>query len=139
MQAVLYRRALCLFVSAAHELAKSKSVTWSRGRCGSVCCLRVDARNSRIIDEGGCRQPQPSPRLETDSIMNLFSSVRTDGAGQYHAGIFPECAGADGRGQSRAVREPAVEHAVGLVAVNREPLSPLVAALFAAAKKMKAG
>jgi hypothetical protein len=29
------------------------------------------------------------------------------------------------------------EHAVGLVAVNREPLSPLVAALFAAAKKMK--
>ena len=34
--------------------------------------------------------------------------------------------------------EPAVEHAVGLVAVNREPLSPLVAALFAAAKKMKA-
>ncbi len=35
--------------------------------------------------------------------------------------------------------EPAVEHAVGLVAVAREPLSPLVAALFAAAKKMMAG
>ena len=35
--------------------------------------------------------------------------------------------------------EPTVEHAVGLVAVNREPLSPLVAALFAAAKKMMAG
>ncbi len=35
--------------------------------------------------------------------------------------------------------EPAVEHAVGLVAVDREPLSPLVAALFAAAKKMMAG
>ena len=34
--------------------------------------------------------------------------------------------------------EPKVEHSVGLVAMAREPLSPLITALFAAARKFKA-
>ena len=33
--------------------------------------------------------------------------------------------------------EPAVEHAVGLVAMNREQQSPLMAALFAAARSFR--
>ncbi len=32
--------------------------------------------------------------------------------------------------------EPVVSHKVGLVAVDREPISPLIAALFASAKSM---
>jgi hypothetical protein len=47
----------------------------------------------------------------------------------------------DALGQLESVRavpltNPQVEHAVGLVAINREPLSPLVSALFAAAKHL---
>jgi hypothetical protein len=33
--------------------------------------------------------------------------------------------------------EPRVEHKVGLVGLPREPLSPLVSALFAAARSLK--
>jgi hypothetical protein len=33
--------------------------------------------------------------------------------------------------------EPKVEHTVGLVAIAREPQSPLIAALFAAAKAFR--
>jgi hypothetical protein len=71
--------------------------------------------------------------------MNLFSSVRTMGLASIMPEYFQNALGPMEGVKAVPLIEPAVEHAVGLVAVNREPLSPLVAALFAAAKKMVAG
>ena len=95
-------------------------------------------QNRRIIDRAFlAANAQPSPRLETNSIMNLFSSVRTMGLASIMPEYFQNALGPMEGVKAVPLIEPAVEHAVGLVAVNREPLSPLVAALFAAAKKMK--
>jgi hypothetical protein len=69
--------------------------------------------------------------------MNLFSSVRDMGLASIMPEYFQNALGPMEGVKAVPLVEPAVEHAVGLVAVNREPLSPLVAALFAAAKKMK--
>ena len=68
--------------------------------------------------------------------MNLLSSVRSMGL----ASIMPEYF-IDVLGKLEGVRavplaNPKVEHAVGLVAINREPRSPFIAALFAAAKTL---
>ncbi len=69
--------------------------------------------------------------------MNLLASVRSMGL----ASIMPEYF-IDVLGQLEGVKaiplvEPTVEHQVGLVGLPREPQSPLITALFAAAKKSK--
>ena len=138
LQAVLYRERYCLFVSEAHELAKNKSVTWFEAAQLPLCLLTPNMQNRRIIDRAFlAANAQPSPRLETNSIMNLFSSVRTMSLASIMPEYFQNALGPMEGVKAVPLVEPTVEHAVGLVAVNREPLSPLVAALFAAAKKMK--
>jgi DNA-binding transcriptional LysR family regulator len=140
LQAVLYRERYCLFVGEAHELAKAKTVTWFEAAQLPLCLLTPNMQNRRIIDRAFlAANAQPSPRLETNSIMNLFSSVRTMGLASIMPEYFQNALGPMEGVKAVPLVEPAVEHAVGLVAVNREPLSPLVGALFAAAKKMLAG
>ena len=137
---VLYRERYCLFVGAAHELAKARSVTWFEAAQIPLCLLTPNMQNRRIIDRAFlAANAQPSPRLETNSIMNLFSSVRSMGLASIMPEYFQNALGPMEGVKAVPLVEPTVEHAVGLVAVNREPLSPLVGALFAAAKKMMAG
>lgn len=67
--------------------------------------------------------------------MNLLASVKSMGL----ASIMPEYF-IDVLGHLEGVKaiplvEPSVEHKVGLVGLPREPQSPLITALFAAAKK----
>lgn len=99
----------------------------------------TNCENRRIVDRAFTAvNAHPSPKLETNSIMNLLASVKSMGL----ASIMPEYF-IDVLGQLDGVKaiplvEPRVEHAVGLVGLPREPLSPLVSALFASAKKLKA-
>jgi DNA-binding transcriptional LysR family regulator len=137
---VLYRERYCLFVSAGHEMAKAKTVTWFEAAQIPLCLLTPNMQNRRIIDRAFlAANAHPSPRLETNSIMNLFSSVRSMGLASIMPEYFQNALGPMEGVKAVPLVEPAVEHAVGLVAVAREPLSPLVGALFAAAKKMTAG
>ncbi len=140
LQTVLYRERYCLFVSEGHEMAKAKTVTWFEAAQIPLCLLTPNMQNRRIIDRAFlAANAHPSPRLETNSIMNLFSSVRSMGLASIMPEYFQNALGPMEGVKAVPLVEPAVEHAVGLVAVAREPLSPLVAALFAAAKKMMAG
>jgi DNA-binding transcriptional LysR family regulator len=135
LQAPLYQERYCLFVSASHPLAQRNSVDWLEAAQESLCLLTPNMQNRRIIDRAFmAANAHPSPRLETNSIMNLLSSVRSMGL----ASIMPEYF-IDVLGKLEGVRavplaNPKVEHEVGLVAINREPRSPFIAALFAAAK-----
>ncbi|WP_373505124.1 LysR family transcriptional regulator [Aestuariivirga sp.] len=137
LQAPLYQERYCLFVSASHPLAQRSSVDWLEAAQESLCLLTPNMQNRRIIDRAfTAANAHPSPRLETNSIMNLLSSVRSMGL----ASIMPEYF-IDVLGKLEGVRavplaNPKVEHAVGLVAINREPRSPFIAALFAAAKTL---
>ncbi|MFO1123599.1 MAG: LysR family transcriptional regulator [Hyphomicrobiales bacterium] len=137
LQVPLYRERYCLFVGSGHPLASRPSVTWAEASHEPLCLLTPNMQNRRIIDRAFAdAHAHPSPRLETNSIMNLLSSVRSMGL----SSIMPEYF-IDALGQLESVRavplaNPQVEHAVGLVAINREPLSPLVSALFAAAKHL---
>lgn len=134
-QAPLYQERYCLFVAASHPLALRSSVDWLEAAQESLCLLTPNMQNRRIIDRAFmAANAHPSPRLETNSIMNLLSSVKSMGL----ASIMPEYF-IDVLGNLEGVRavplaNPKVEHSVGLVAINREPRSPFIAALFAAAK-----
>ena len=137
LQAPLYRERYCLFLSDAHPLAARETVSWLEAAQEPLCLLTPNMQNRRIIDRALAVNAHPSPRLETNSIMNLLSSVRSMGLASIMPEYFIHVLGRLEGVRAVPLAEPTVEHAVGLVAMNREPLSPLISALFAAAKTLR--
>jgi DNA-binding transcriptional LysR family regulator len=139
LRAELYRENYCLFVSGSHELAKRENVTWAEAAQQKLCLLTPNMQNRRIIDRAfAVAKAHPVPRLETNSIMNLISSVRSMGLCSIMPDYFKNAMGALEDVIAVPLVEPVVSHAVGLVAADREPLSPAIAALFRAAGQFKA-
>lgn len=137
MQAELYRENYCLFVAQDNPLAKRASVTWFEAAQQPLCLLTPNMQNRRIIDRAfAAAKARPSPRLETNSIMNLVASVRSMGLCSIMPDYFKNALGALDGVIAVPLSEPEVSHKVGLVAVDREPLSPLIAGLFDAVRKL---
>ncbi len=126
----LYIERYCLFVPEDHPLADRTSVTWQEAAGEPLCLLTPNMQNRRIIDRAfETAKCHPSPRLETNSVINLCSNVRLMGL----ASIMPQYI-LDVLGNMSGVKaipldEPTVEHSVGLVVAARDPLSPLIEAL----------
>ena len=138
MRAVpLYLEQYRLLTSESSPLGERDKVTWAEVAKIPLCLLTPDMQNRRIIDSllhaaGG----QPDPTLESNSMIVLFSHVRT---GRW-ASVMPEKL-ADTLGLTESVRaipivEPEVTHAVGLIVADREPNTPLVRALVAEARQL---
>jgi DNA-binding transcriptional LysR family regulator len=137
LQAELYSENYCLFVSSQNELAAKTAVTWFEAAQQPLCLLTPNMQNRRIIDRAfAAAQVHPTPRLETNSIMNLISSVRSMNLCSIMPDYFQNALGKLEGVVAVPLAEPVVSHKVGLVAVDREPMSPLVKALFLAAKSV---
>jgi len=138
MRAVpLYLEQYRLLTSADSPLGERDQVTWAEVGRIPLCLLTPDMQNRRIIDEllhaAGTR---PEPTLESNSMIVLFSHVRT---GRW-ASVMPEKL-ADTLGLTERLRaipivEPEAVHQIGLVVPPREPMTPLVSALVAEASRL---
>lgn len=136
----LYPEQYRLLTSEDSPLGKRQTVTWAEVSRIPLCLLTPDMQNRRIIDrllrQAGGREPEPT--LESNSMIVLFSHVRT---GQW-ASVMPEKL-ADTLGLTQTLRaipivEPAAVHTIGLVVPHREPLPPLAAALVTEARHLSA-
>jgi len=131
----LYIERYCLFVGEDHPLANRETVTWREASRESLCLLTPNMQNRRIIDSvfesANCH---PMPRLETDSLINLFSNVRLMGLASIMPQYILEVLGTMSGVRAIPLSEPKVEHSIGLVVADRDPLSPLIEALRDAAK-----
>jgi DNA-binding transcriptional LysR family regulator len=135
MRAVpLYLEQYRLLTSESSPLGDRDKVTWAEVAKIPLCLLTPDMQNRRIIDSllhaaGG----QPDPTLESNSMIVLFSHVRT---GRW-ASVMPEkladTLGLTERLRSIPIVEPEVVHQIGLVVPPREPMAPLANALVAEA------
>jgi DNA-binding transcriptional LysR family regulator len=133
----LYNEEYRLLISAGGALGDRDRVTWAEVGKIPLCLLTPDMQNRRIIDSllrsAGA---DPSPTLESNSMIVLFAHVRT---GRW-ATIMPAKL-ADTLGLTDSVRAipiigPAATHAVGLVVPDREPNTPLITALVAEARQL---
>jgi DNA-binding transcriptional LysR family regulator len=94
-------------------------------------------QNRRIID-GLLRRAgaDPQPTLVSNSMIVLFSHVRTG----HWASIMPlkiaETLGLTDTIRAIPIVEPEAVHTVGLLVPQREPLTPLTAALVAEARRL---
>ncbi|MBM3648630.1 MAG: LysR family transcriptional regulator [Alphaproteobacteria bacterium] len=141
MRAVpLYLEQYRLLTSADSPLGERDQVTWADVARIPLCLLTPDMQNRRIIDSllhsaGG----QAEPTLESNSMIVLFSHVRT---GRW-ASVMPEkladTLGLTERLRSIPIIEPEAVHQIGLVVPPREPLTPLVSALVAEASRLAKG
>lgn len=135
LTAPLYREHYSLFVGESHPMAGRQAVTWLEAAQEPLCLLTPNMQNRRIIDRAfQTANAQPTPRLETNSITNLFASVKEMGLASIMPDYFLTALGEMPGIRTIPLAEPRVEQKVGLVAASRDPLSPLVAALFQVAR-----
>jgi DNA-binding transcriptional LysR family regulator len=111
------------------------AITWRAASLLPLCLLTADMQNRRIINrhmaEAGATI---APRLESNSMIVLFTHVLT---GRW-ASIMPlEAARSFGFAEDVAIIplvEPEAGHSVGVIALERDPNTPLVSALLNAAR-----
>lgn len=133
----LYQEHYRLVTSADAPLGDRDSVTWAEVSQVPLCLLTPDMQNRRIINRllksaGG----ESRPTLESDSMILLFSHVRT---GRW-ASVMPEKI-AQTLGLTEPIRaipivEPDAVQTIGLVVPQREPMTPTTAALVAEARRI---
>jgi DNA-binding transcriptional LysR family regulator len=127
----VYMERYCLLLRADHPLVSAASVTWTDAAREPLCLLTPDNQNRRIIDRAfRAAGAAPAPRLETNSVINLCANVRLSGLASVIPEYFLEVLGPISDVRAVPPSAPLVEHSVGLIAVDRDPVSPLVLAAF---------
>ena len=94
-------------------------------------------QNRRIIDRAfRTANAKPTPRLETNSVINLCSNVHLMGLASIVPEYFLNILGPMSDIRAVPLVDPVIEHSVGLMAVDRDPVSPLVLAMFECARRL---
>jgi DNA-binding transcriptional LysR family regulator len=133
----LYHERYRLLTSAEGELGNRDKVTWAEVAQVPLCLLTPDMQNRRII-EGILRSvgTEPSPTLESNSMIVLFSHVRTGRWASIMPAVLADTLGLTNTIRSIPIVDPDVTHEIGLVVPHREPMTPLIAALVAEAQRV---
>lgn len=135
----LYAEQYRLLTSEDSVLGDRDQVTWAEVAKIPLCLLTPDMQNRRILNRLlRAAGAEPEPTLESNSMIVLFSHVRT---GRW-ASVMPEkladTLGLTERLRSIPIVEPEALHRIGLIVPNRDPMTPLAAALVAEAKILAA-
>jgi DNA-binding transcriptional LysR family regulator len=135
----LYLERYCLFVPDDHALSKRSAVTWKEAATLPLGLLTANMQNRRIIDRAfASANCNPAPALETNSVINLWSNVRLMGLACIMPQYILDILGTEPGITAIPMVEPEVAHSVGVVAIDRDPLGPLVRAFCDAAKTFSA-
>ena len=128
----LYSEAYCLLIAAESPFGDRTQVTWAEVGQIPLCLLTPDMQNRRIIDGllAAAGAGNLAPTLESNSVIVLFSHIRT----RQWATVMPmklvETLGLTDVIRAIPIVEPSAIHTIGLVVPNREVTSPLAAALI---------
>ena len=132
----LYQERYHLLISADAPLGRRSQVSWAEVGSIPLCLLTPDMQNRRIIDrrlrDAGV---EPAPTLQSNSMVVLFSHVRT---GRW-ASVMPAVL-AETMGLTQQICAVPIDDTdppmIGLVYPQREPLAPLTAALVTEAHRL---
>ncbi|RUS60157.1 LysR family transcriptional regulator [Pseudorhodobacter sp. E13] len=135
ISAPVYTEFYRLLCAKGSPLSGQRQVTWAEVAAQPLCLLTSDMQNRRIINqhlaEAGTRV---EAQVESNSSIALISHVRTG----FWASVVPMGLAqmvTEGDLVAIPIVEPEAEHQVGLVAAPRDPLTPMVEALFTLARR----
>jgi DNA-binding transcriptional LysR family regulator len=133
----LYNESYRLLTSPDAMFGDRDEVTWKEVGQVPLCLLTPDMQNRRIIDRAlRTVGAEATPTLTSNSVIVLYTHVKT---GRW-ASVMPAKL-ADTLGLSDTVRtipivDPVVTYSVGLVVPQRDPMTPLIAALVQIAREV---
>jgi DNA-binding transcriptional LysR family regulator len=132
----VYRERYRLLTAADAPLGDRDKVTWKELAQLSLCLLTPDTQSRRIIDRhlreaGG----DPRPGLESNSMIVLYSHVRTGRWATVMPARLAATLGLTDVLRAIPIVEPEASHAVGLIVPARQPMKPLTAALVAEGRR----
>jgi len=132
----LYRERYCLLTSTDAPLGNRDKVTWAEVAQVPLCLLTPDTQTRRII-EGLLRAAGGDPKisLESDSMIVLYSHVRTGRWASVMPARLAATLGLTDVLRSIPIVEPEASHTIGLVVPVRQPMKPLTAALVVEARR----
>jgi DNA-binding transcriptional LysR family regulator len=133
----LYPESYRLLTSAEAPLGNRDRVTWAEVAQVPLCLLTPDMQNRRIIDRliksaGG----ESRPTLESDSMILLFSHVRTGRWASVMPAKLAETLGLTDTIRAIPITDPEAVQTIGLVVPSREPMKPITAALVEEARRV---
>jgi DNA-binding transcriptional LysR family regulator len=133
----LYHERYRLLTAADAPLGNRDSVTWAEVAQVPLCLLTPDMQNRRIIDRllksaGG----ESRPTLESDSMILLFSHVRTGRWASVMPARLAETLGLTDTLRAIPITHPEAVQTIGLVVPARAPMTPITAALVEEAKRV---
>ena len=133
----LYRERYRLLISTDSPLGSREKVTWAEVAQIPLCLPTPDMQSRRIIegllrDAGG----DPQPTLESNSMILLYSHVRTGRWASVMPAPLAATLGLTDVLRAIPIVEPDASHTIGLVVAAREPMTPLTAALVAEARRV---
>lgn len=133
----LYSERYQLITAAGNPYSDRKTVTWAEVSALPLCLLTPDMQNRRIIDqhlqEAGV---EVRPTLESNSMIVLFSHIRTGKWSSIMPLNLAETLGFTEPIRAIPIVEPDARHLVGVVAGPRQPHTPLVAAFLDEARAL---
>jgi DNA-binding transcriptional LysR family regulator len=133
----LYHERYQLLTSADAPLGDRETVTWSEVAQVPLCLLTPDMQNRRIIDRLlHSAGSDTRPTLESDSMILLFSHVRTGRWASVMPAKLVETLGLKDTVRAIPIIDPEAVQAIGLVAPAREPMTPITAELVAEARRV---
>lgn len=131
----LYHERYRLLTSADAPLGNRDAVSWAEVAQLPLCLLTPDMQNRRIIDRllraaGG----ESRPTLESDSMILLFSHVRTGRWASVMPAKLAETLGLTDTLRSIPIVQPEAVQTIGLVTPARDPMMQITAALVEEAR-----
>jgi DNA-binding transcriptional LysR family regulator len=133
----LYHERYRLLTSADAPLGNRDTVTWAEVAAVPLCLLTPDMQNRRIIDRllksaGG----ESRPTLESDSMILLYSHVRTGRWASVMPAKIAETLGLTEQIRAIPITDPEAVQTIGLVVPARAPMTPIAAALVEEARRV---
>ncbi len=133
----LYQERYRLLIAADAPFGDRAEVTWAQVGQIPLCLLTPDMQNRRIIDrrlrDAGV---DPAPMLQSNSMVVLFSHVRTGQWASVMPAVLADTMGIAPPVRSIPIAEVGHPPTVGLVYPQREPMTPLTAALVTEARRL---
>ena len=130
-----YSESYCLITSSKNLNIDKETITWTEASKLRLCLLTPDMQNRRILNQRFLQDGiSVTPTLETNSLIALLSHVQTGDWSSILPSSLINSLTLNKKITAIPMANSYPQHTIGLVALNRDPNTPLISAFFKEAK-----
>lgn len=133
----LYNESYRLLTAPDGMFGDREQVTWQEVGQVPLCLLTPDMQNRRIIDRAlRAAGNEVTPTLTSNSLLVLYTHVKTGRWASVMPAKLAETLGLADKVRSIPIIDPVINYQIGLVIPQRDPMTPLIAALVQIAREV---